>query len=111
MDELQEHLLLKVYDGLLSPTLKSEFREVFPDLFTKYIHSVGNIYKIGEESYILAQTEAFQIQLISLLNGNRFTGRTSAHDPENVSDSEFKSASCGYTCELTYSKGEKAKQI
>ncbi len=111
MDELQEHLLLKVYDGLLSPTLKSEFREVFPDLFTKYIHSVGNIYKIGEESYILAQTEAFQIQLINLLNGNRFTDRIIVQDPENVSDSEFKRADCGSLYELTYSEGEKAKQI
>ena len=111
MDELQEQLLLKIYEGLLSPTLKSEFREAFPGFFKRDTHRVGNIYEIEGESYILAQTEAFQIQLISLLNGNRFTGRTSAQDPENVSDSEFKSASCGYTYELTYSKGEKAKQI
>ena len=104
MDELQEQLLLKIYEGLLSPTLKSEFREAFPGFFKRDTHRVGNTYKIEGESYILAQTEAFQIQLISLLNGNRFTGRISVQDTENVSDDELKRAACGHTYELTYSE-------
>ena len=106
MDELQEQLLLKIYEGLLSPTLKSEFREAFPGFFKKDTHRVGNIYNIEGESYILAQTEAFQIQLISLLNGNRFTDKIIVQDTKSVSDSEFKRIACGYTYELIYEEAK-----